>query len=217
MQQYKESEDAQRYMTFYPVNKWPYVTVLDPRTGEKLVEWNAMDANTFIELVTEFLSSKPKGLDTANPLEPVVKKRKKDEDGKYSIIDADEDDQIAAAIRASLAQSPKKSVNIDSDSDFGDPEEDDDSDSDCKSESTSAAKKSKELGKKLSNSTATPSESSSSDVIDGATDSKSWEDYLGSEEDPKSSLMIRFPDGQREAKKLPSSSKLLVSDFKLKI
>ena len=41
-------------------------------------------------------------------------------------------------------------------------------------------------------------------------DDKTWEEYLGSEEDPKSSIMIRFPDGQREAKKIPCSSKFMV-------
>merc|ERR1712029_1279475 len=34
----------------------------------------------------------------------------------------------------------------------------------------------------------------------------SWEDFLGDPNDPKSSIMIRFPDGQREAKNIPSSS-----------
>ena len=58
-QQYKESEDAQRYMTFYPVNDWPYVSILDPRTGELLVTWSKLEASSFCDLVTEFLSLHP--------------------------------------------------------------------------------------------------------------------------------------------------------------
>lgn len=46
-------------MTFYPVNNWPYVAVIDPRTGEKLVEWHKIDAVSFCDLITEFLTAQP--------------------------------------------------------------------------------------------------------------------------------------------------------------
>ena len=38
-----------------------------------------------------------------------------------------------------------------------------------------------------------------------------WEDYLGSKEDPNSSIMIRFPDGNRVTKEMPCSSQFMVS------
>ena len=103
-------------MTFYPVNDWPYVAILDPRTGELLVTWKKLDASTFCDLVTEFLSLHPS-------LEPINEDSKKvennDKNGTSSkvkseelqqppkkkmktvdsILDANEDDQIAAAIR----------------------------------------------------------------------------------------------------------------------
>ena len=103
-------------MTFYPVNDWPYVAILDPRTGELLVTWKKLDASTFCDLVTEFLSLHPS-------LEPINEDNKKvennDKNGTSSkanseqleqppnkkmktvdsILDANEDDQIAAAIR----------------------------------------------------------------------------------------------------------------------
>ena len=44
-------------MMFYKINEWPYVSVLDPRTGECLAEWHKIDAVSFGELITEFLSS----------------------------------------------------------------------------------------------------------------------------------------------------------------
>ena len=50
-QQYKENEEAQRYVTFYPVSEWPYVAILDPRTGELMVTWQKLDAATFCDLV----------------------------------------------------------------------------------------------------------------------------------------------------------------------
>ena len=45
----------------------------------------------------------------------------------------------------------------------------------------------------------------------GEDSSSSWEEHLGDPSDPKSSIMIRFPDGQREAKNIPSSSTFMVS------
>ena len=68
-QQYKESEEVKRYLTFYQtkkakngqktVSEWPYVAILDPRTGELIVTWQKLDAATFCDLVTEFLSLHP--------------------------------------------------------------------------------------------------------------------------------------------------------------
>ena len=64
-QQYKESDEAQRFLTFYPNNsgpgggEWPYVLVLDPRTGEKLVTWSKFDAGSFPDLVASFLNLQP--------------------------------------------------------------------------------------------------------------------------------------------------------------
>lgn len=108
-QQYKESEEAQRYVTFYPVSDWPYVAILDPRTGEHMVTWHKLDATTFCDLVSEFLSlhsssemTKAQDEGQADKAEEPESKRP-----KSSILDADEDDQIAAAIQASLRDTQK--------------------------------------------------------------------------------------------------------------
>ena len=50
---------------FYQVSEWPHVAILDPRTGERLVTWHKLDAVTFCDLVTEFLSSQA-GLDESS-------------------------------------------------------------------------------------------------------------------------------------------------------
>lgn len=127
-QQYKESEEAQRYVTFYPVSDWPYVAILDPRTGEHMVTWHKLDATTFCDLVSEFLSMHSKSEmtkaqennedsvpSTPTEGEPESKRQK----SINSILDADEDDQIAAAIQASLRDTQKveKAVNDSSDDD----------------------------------------------------------------------------------------------------
>lgn len=50
-----DSEEGQRYMTFYKVTEWPYVAILDPRTGELMAQWNYTDANTYEQLISEFV------------------------------------------------------------------------------------------------------------------------------------------------------------------
>ena len=78
IQQYKESDEAVRYMTFYKITDWPYIAIIDPRTGwipahillssepkqtilgENMVTWSKIDSSTFPELITEFLSLHPR-------------------------------------------------------------------------------------------------------------------------------------------------------------
>ena len=128
-QQYKESEDAQRYLTFYPVSDWPYVAILDPRTGEHLVTWNKIDAASFCDLVTEFLSLHPSldpGQDPDQKSNEEVEPKNKKAKASESILDCDEDAQMRAAIEASLKEEKKKQKVENSDN--SDDEEDDDDD-----------------------------------------------------------------------------------------
>lgn len=58
-QQYRENDEAQRFLMFYPVSDWPNIAVLDPRTGERLVTWSLVDSATFCDLVSDFLATNP--------------------------------------------------------------------------------------------------------------------------------------------------------------
>jgi len=207
-QQYKESEEAQRYVTFYPVTEWPYVAILDPRTGELMVTWQKLDAATFCDLVTEFLSLHPNlGKEDSSEMKNETKnesvaKRKKSTDTN-SILDADEDDQLAAAIAASLKETSKERSKPTEDNDSSDS----DSDSDL-IESFSAENSNSAPLPAISSNTAkteinTKVASEKDDVV------TSWEEYLGDKEDPLSSIMIRFPDGNRVTKEIPCSSQFL--------
>ena len=118
-------------MTFYPVNEWPYVSILDPRTGELLVTWNKLEASTFCDLVTEFLTLHPSLADektTSKPNDDKDEPPNKKSKTTASILDADEDDQLAAAIQASLAESTKQTKKTveNSDSELSDDDNDDD-------------------------------------------------------------------------------------------
>ena len=45
------------------------------------------------------------------------------------------------------------------------------------------------------------------------SDNNDWEKYLGNKDDPTSSIMIRFPNGNRITKEIPCSSQFLVSNI----
>ncbi|XP_075057710.1 UBX domain-containing protein 7 [Mixophyes fleayi] len=96
-QVYHDSDEGQRYIQFYKLSQFPYVSILDPRTGQKMVEWHQLDVNSFLEQVTGFLGEHGQldGLSSSPP-----KKRLRSE----SLIDASEDSQLEAAIRASLQE-----------------------------------------------------------------------------------------------------------------
>ncbi|XP_073481727.1 UBX domain-containing protein 7 [Aquarana catesbeiana] len=96
-QVYHDSEEGQRYIQFYKLSDFPYVSILDPRTGQKMVEWQKLDVSSFLEQITGFLGEHGQldGLSSSPP-----KKRPRSE----SLIDASEDSQLEAAIRASLQE-----------------------------------------------------------------------------------------------------------------
>ncbi|XP_028833491.1 UBX domain-containing protein 7 [Denticeps clupeoides] len=108
-QVYHDSEEGQRYIQFYKLNKFPYISILDPRTGQKMVEWNQLDVTSFLDLATGFLAEHGQldGLSTQPPA-----KRARSE----SLIDASEDSQLEAAIRASLQETHYDSAEAPADS-----------------------------------------------------------------------------------------------------
>jgi len=234
-----EGEEAQSYRRFYNIDAWPYVAVLDPRTGELLVTWNNVrkfnenyvthgllsqipDANCFCDLVTDFLTLHPsfggnKAASVAQGSSASASKRARTDDDNSAhsngharvgnnILDADEDAQLEAAIRASLAEADgqhkaKASVSMtSSELDFGcDSPAYNVSCSDSNSQSNSPLKPVR--GQPVNDS---DDQNEKEEVTD------TWQQYLGEESDEKSSILIRFPDGQKETKEMPCSSQFKV-------
>ncbi|KAI2797433.1 UBX domain-containing protein 7 [Blomia tropicalis] len=104
-----ESSDGKRYINFYHVNTFPHLSIIDPRTGEKIIEWNCRQLNTkqFIKEIEEFLkiqSSPSKSKGAANI--------------KFNVnmtdyyLDQSEEHQMRAAIEASLCHQPLKADNV---------------------------------------------------------------------------------------------------------
>ncbi|KAI4580483.1 hypothetical protein MJT46_019252 [Ovis ammon polii x Ovis aries] len=118
-QVYHDSEEGQRYIQFYKLGDFPYVSILDPRTGKvyfslrpltyRLVEWHQLDVSSFLDQVTGFLGEHGQldGLSSSPP-----KKCARSE----SLIDASEDSQLEAAIRASLQETHFDSTQTKQDS-----------------------------------------------------------------------------------------------------
>lgn len=190
-QVYSDSVDGERYMHFYKLTDFPYIAVIDPRTGEKLIVWHHVDATALCELIDVFLKeySSPNGTSTDVSLP-----------SKFSLLDQSEDDQLKAALAASLRET-NLTNNEENDSDF----ETFDSDSES-------------FGDKLTKNYNNINSDQSCDTIDvvgcgesnDKTDDKveNWKDYLGSENDPKTDLVLRLPDGKRQQITWPCSTKI---------
>jgi len=193
-QQYKESDEAERYMTFYKISDWPYIAIIDPRTGENMVTWSKIDSSTFPELITEFLSLHP-SLET--PVKEPPRKKMRSE----NILEMDEEAQMAAAIKASLAETL----------DGGEADSSDGSDLETFTDDDNT-NNSFEIKRKVPNGTggkcSPEKEKSESKRIPSAQDEDpSWESFLGVSEE-KSNILIRWPDGSRDSWAQPVDTKV---------
>uniref|UniRef100_A0A3P8R3L4 UBX domain-containing protein 7 n=1 Tax=Astatotilapia calliptera TaxID=8154 RepID=A0A3P8R3L4_ASTCA len=233
-QVYHDSEEGQRYIQFYKLNKFPYISILDPRTGQKMVEWNQLDVASFLEQATGFLAEHGQ-LDGPSCHAPPAKRARSE-----SLIDASEDSQLEAAIRASLQETHYESSNVPEPPDS--PRSDDESDAEPFSDSegpfsvdgsdsetsTSSYRKSpykennhshkKEESKKNHLEPSAPGpRHPQPDSDSGGNHCAPLPESAGTSKiitvlfliGPKARLMLRYPDGQREQISLSSKAKLL--------
>ncbi|UYV62454.1 UBXN7 [Cordylochernes scorpioides] len=168
-QTYCDSEEGRRYDRFYKVTRFPYIAVIDPRTGENLVTWNNVDAVSLCDLMSEFLTQHP------SPDGSFTQPKKKIIEPE-TLLDGSEEDQLKAAIEASI----RDMAGTSSSSTTAQAQEDD---SDGGESFDSDTKQSEEAG-------------------------DSWQSYLGADHDPKSELLLRFPDGQKQKMSFPATSQL---------
>jgi hypothetical protein len=184
---YHDAAEGQRYCQFYNVQDFPHIAIVDPRTGEKMRHWSALDAVVFCEHITEFINEHPSPDGTA--VGPAASTSSQASGSKSRRIEADnmyeqsEEDQLKAAIAASLREVQKKARAVDSD---------DDSDEDIVCLDTEDELEENKTAKSAS------------------AVAEKWEDFLGVETEKLSQLIIRFPDGSRQQKDFPSDSKLKV-------
>ncbi|KAJ3211654.1 hypothetical protein HDU82_005276 [Entophlyctis luteolus] len=95
-----ESDDAKHHMSFYKVSGFPYIAIIDPRTGESMKTWyNSPKKEEFLSDLALFLDSY--SLENFR----AVNKRK----AESSVGDLTEEEQLNLAIAASLNASATKS------------------------------------------------------------------------------------------------------------
>ncbi|CAO2631568.1 UBX domain-containing protein 7 [Lemmus lemmus] len=232
-QVYHDSEEGQRYIQFYKLGDFPYVSILDPRTGQKLVEWHQLDVSSFLDQVTGFLGEHGQldGLSSSPP-----KKCARSE----SLIDASEDSQLEAAIRASLQETHFDSTQAKQDNRSDEESESElfsgseefisvcGSDEEEEVENLAKSRKSphKDLGHRKEENRRPLIEAPARTEPGTATNHQglpamdpellemSPEKSDGIVEGidvngPKAQLMLRYPDGKREQITLPEQAKLL--------
>ncbi|XP_011834115.1 PREDICTED: UBX domain-containing protein 7 [Mandrillus leucophaeus] len=234
-QVYHDSEEGQRYIQFYKLGDFPYVSILDPRTGQKLVEWHQLDVSSFLDQVTGFLGEHGQldGLSSSPP-----KKCARSE----SLIDASEDSQLEAAIRASLQETHFDSTQTKQDSRSDEESESElfsgseefisvcGSDEEEEVENLAKSRKSphKDLGHRKEENrrplneppvrtdpgTGTATNHQGLPAVDSEILEMPPEKSDGVVEGidvngPKAQLMLRYPDGKREQITLPEQAKLL--------
>uniref|UniRef100_A0A8C9VIY2 UBX domain-containing protein 7 n=1 Tax=Scleropages formosus TaxID=113540 RepID=A0A8C9VIY2_SCLFO len=232
-QVYHDSEEGQRYIQFYKLNKFPYISILDPRTGQKMVEWNQLDVSSFLEQVMGFLTEHGQ-LDGLSSHPPPAKRARSE-----SLIDASEDSQLEAAIRASLEEThyeskqerPDSRSEDDSEAEpFSDSEgfisvdgSDEDVDKDGPSQPGQSVRSDSPVRHRKSphKESAHRKEENKKNHVEAADQLQSGAEaeraehrHLGSNcaavhAGPKARLMLRYPDGQREQIALSAQATLM--------
>jgi hypothetical protein len=98
-----QEHEGLNYRTFYPVEEFPHVAVLDPRTGERIKFWGGVSAgsgNFALNDPAEFVAQILELMDTISlnshgPIGPAVK-------GKKPIGSLTEEEQLEKALQQSL-------------------------------------------------------------------------------------------------------------------
>ncbi|XP_043348668.1 UBX domain-containing protein 7 isoform X9 [Dermochelys coriacea] len=203
-QVYHDSEEGQRYIQFYKLADFPYVSILDPRTGQKLVEWHQLDVTSFLDQVTGFLGEHGQ-LDGHSTNPPQKCSRSVKQDSR-----SDEESE------SELFSGSEEFISV-----CG-------SDDDDESENPAKSRKSphKDLGFRKEESRRPPPEpptrtepgTTSNHRVVSCIDAGILEESADKPESavegldvngPKAQLMLRYPDGKREQISLPEQAKLL--------
>ncbi|CAG8594662.1 12154_t:CDS:10 [Ambispora leptoticha] len=97
--------EGRRYNSFYPIENYPHIAIIDPRTGERLKVWNKqMESAEFIISVTDFLERHSlSDLSSKIKIENVREVK--------GISDMTEEEQMNAAMLESMNNRPSISNN----------------------------------------------------------------------------------------------------------
>ncbi|CAG2169931.1 unnamed protein product [Oppiella nova] len=210
-QTYHDNSEGQRFMQFYNVVDFPYVAILDPRTGEKLRQWTTIDPVSFCDLVTEFLHDYPSPSGTSANIESIpASALTRKSSAEKALYEESEEMQLKAAIAASLQEVVSKGEaipNNNPDVDDSDDLETFDSDNED-NRSHSIASKAMANSCPLNTKETSHSDTASQESKPEAQVIEDYRQYLGPENGSKFELVVRYPDGNRENIIFPSESQL---------
>ncbi|KAJ1975420.1 UBX domain protein Ubx2 [Dimargaris xerosporica] len=100
LQYSSESAEGTRYTQFYPLGRYPHIAIIDPITGERVKQWDwVLSPAEFLQEVGDFLDSHP-------PVRSSEKhtKRQKRPETRRDVSSMTEEEQIQAAIEASMGE-----------------------------------------------------------------------------------------------------------------
>ncbi|KAK3814364.1 MAG: hypothetical protein J3Q66DRAFT_402919 [Benniella sp.] len=97
LQFYSDSAEGKKYATFYPLNGFPHIAIIDPRTAERVHTWgDVVEPDRFQGEVELFLEEHSLKDSASTPSQPKKKKLVKD------VSDMTEEEQLQAAMLASM-------------------------------------------------------------------------------------------------------------------
>eukprot|EP00742_Colponemidia_sp_Colp-10_P002664 GILJ01002847.1.p1 GENE.GILJ01002847.1~~GILJ01002847.1.p1 ORF type:complete len:406 (+),score=47.56 GILJ01002847.1:41-1258(+) len=108
------SDQGQRFVTLYKVNTFPFICIIDPRTGQKMFEADDfLSATDLMDYLTAFLDNN--SLSTFAPARPQNFKRARvSESSRSGSLDQmSEEDMLQQAIAASLAEDEDVPMSLD--------------------------------------------------------------------------------------------------------
>ncbi|CAG8620391.1 15160_t:CDS:10 [Funneliformis mosseae] len=114
LQYNSDSPDGQQYINFYPIENYPHIAIIDPRTGERVKVWSTQTEPTeFLIGVTDFLER----YSLTDPMKPTSTPKK-------ALSEMSEEEQLRAAMEESLNYNNKnvevqtsKQIDFESESD----------------------------------------------------------------------------------------------------
>ncbi|KAF9918404.1 hypothetical protein BX616_008964 [Lobosporangium transversale] len=107
LQFYSDSVEGKKYAAYYPLQTFPHIAIIDPRTAERMHVWSkTIDPVDFLSDVSEFLEVHSLTDSTSKPSQPKKKKTVKD------VSDMTEEEQLHAALVASMGGDTSNAVDL---------------------------------------------------------------------------------------------------------
>ncbi|ODV89594.1 hypothetical protein CANCADRAFT_148565 [Tortispora caseinolytica NRRL Y-17796] len=118
-----DSSDGEAFLQYYPTTKFPHLSIIDPRTGEQMVDFSdsSFDPEEWVVHVQSFLDSYSLDPSRKNPISGTQKRHKSD------IAHMSEEEQLRLAVEQSISSASKGKepvlIDVDSDNDIYDNQE----------------------------------------------------------------------------------------------